>query len=58
MFSVTEVKKADKSIKFNKKPTINSPTNEKLKKPPDELKEAITALLNMVASSGKYSKKS
>ena len=55
-FSVTEIKKAIKSLKFNKSPGIDNLTSEELKMGPEELYESITSLLNTIASTGKYPK--
>ena len=53
-FAVSEVKKAIKSLKFNKSPGIDNLTSEELKMGPEELFESIASLLNTIASTGKY----
>ena len=52
--SLTEVKKAVKSLKFNKSAGIDNLTSEELKMGPDELLQSITTLINKISSTGKY----
>ena len=52
--SLAEVKKAVKSLKYNKSAGIDNLTSEELKMGPDELLQSITVLINKISSTGKY----